>query len=74
MTPYQGHRSWNAWNVSLYINNEEPLYRRALALKILRHDASGSGYAVLACQIERTPDGGQYNRLTIYEAIKDIID
>lgn len=27
---YNGHRSWNAWNVSLWIANEEPLYRAAL--------------------------------------------
>lgn len=27
---YQGFPSWNAWNVSLYIHNEEPLYRAAV--------------------------------------------
>mgnify|MGYP001593541406 FL=1 len=29
MAAYQGHRSWNAWNVALWIANEEPLYRAA---------------------------------------------
>lgn len=24
---YQGHKNYNAWNVSLYLFNEEPLYR-----------------------------------------------
>ena len=32
MAKYQGHRSWNAWNVSLWINNDEGLYRAAVAL------------------------------------------
>lgn len=30
MKEYQGHRSWNAWNVSLWICNDEPLYRFAM--------------------------------------------
>lgn len=29
---YNGHRSWNAWNVSLWINNTEPQYRLAQEL------------------------------------------
>jgi len=30
MNEYSGHRSWNAWNVSLWIGNDEGLYRFAL--------------------------------------------
>jgi len=74
MTPYQGHRSWNAWNVSLYINNEEPLYRRALELARKHGVAKAANLMAKELKGQRTPDGGQYNRLTIYEAIKDIID
>jgi len=30
MSKYQGHRSWNAWNVALWIGNDEGLYHLAL--------------------------------------------
>ena len=30
MAAYQGHRSWNAWNVSHWIGNDEPLYKAAV--------------------------------------------
>ena len=29
MPKYNGHKNWNHWNVSLWINNDEPLYRFA---------------------------------------------
>jgi hypothetical protein len=32
MAQYDGHRSWNAWNVSLYINREGHYWLRALEL------------------------------------------
>ena len=27
---YQGHKNWNHWNVSLWINNDEALYNMAV--------------------------------------------
>lgn len=27
MAEYQGWKNWQTWNVALYLNNEEPLYR-----------------------------------------------
>lgn len=27
--PYNGHKNWNHWNVSLWINNDESIYRMA---------------------------------------------
>lgn len=74
MARHQGHRSWNAWNVSLWINNDESLYRRAREL-VRRH-----GYAIGAKRLLQelegttTPDGGVYNLTCIREAIRGIVD
>ena len=72
MTRYQGHRSWNAWNVALYINNEEPLYRRALELARKHGEAKAAIQLARELQGERTPDGAVYNLTCIREAIRDI--
>jgi len=73
MASYQGHRSWNAWNISLWINNDEPLYRWALdlvqehgrrkAARIMTRDLEGT----------TTPDGGKYNFTCIFEALEGYI-
>jgi hypothetical protein len=31
MPEYNGHKNWNHWNVSLWLFNEEPLYRAVCA-------------------------------------------
>jgi hypothetical protein len=74
--PYNGHKSWNYWNVSLWINNTEGLYR--MARKIME-DCKGKGGSLAAAGIladmlpEKTPDGARYTKAAIREAIKDIL-
>ena len=71
---YNGHRSWNSWNISLWLNNEESSYRYAVYL-VKQHGRSkaarimASGY-----DGQRTPDGAKYNRTCIYEALEGIND
>lgn len=69
--PTYGHRSWNAWNVSLWISGDEGMYRHARELK-QKHGAKRAA-RMLTNQLEgqRTPDGGRYNFTCIYEAIKE---
>jgi hypothetical protein len=65
MARFNGHRSWNAWNVSLWINNDESLYRRALELARRHGVAKGARIFARELEGERTPDGGRYNPTTV---------
>lgn len=72
MAEYQGHRSWNAWNVALYIANDEATYR--IAIDCLKQARSLDHAVNLFCRVnpclgDRTPDGAIYNRLSIKEAL-----
>ena len=74
MTKYNGHRSWNAWNVSLWINNDESLYTHARDMA-KRHGIGvaasrpGATAKPLGCVRAISPAGitGVYN--PVYEKI-----
>jgi hypothetical protein len=70
--PYNGHRSWNAWNVSLWLNNDEGLYG-LMQDAIKRHKPKARAARHLTRELEgrRTPDGGRYNFTTILAAMAD---
>lgn len=73
MATYNGHRSWNAWNVSLWINNDESLYRMAFDLA-QRHGIDGAA-RILTRELkgQTTPDGGKYNFTTIRAAMRGMV-
>jgi hypothetical protein len=83
--PYNGHESWNAWNVALWIGNDEGLYRCAL-YAIRRPWGDGSGRRVSAnlatlrflrdtgLQDQRTPDGARYSFHSVKLAIAGLMD
>lgn len=66
--PYNGHHCWNCWNVSLWILNDEGLYRAALECKRRPRKNGKPVTAALAALRwiesvmpgERTPDGARY--------------
>lgn len=70
MAQYNGHRSWNAWNVSLWVNNDEGLYKEARSLK-QKYGTRGAARILLRTLPERTPDGGRYNMTCLVEALSD---
>lgn len=73
MTKYQGHRSWNAWNVSLWINNDEGLYREVYRLAQKYGIERGARFMAANLADERTPDGACYNPTCIREAMRGIL-
>ncbi len=67
MAEYQGHRSKAAWNVALWIGNDEPLYRTAIEYK--RKFGGAAARKLLAILPERTPDGYRYTLTSVREAL-----
>jgi len=70
METYNGHRSYNAWNVSLWINNDENLYNYSLDL--IKQYGINLAVKKFLQKFDKTPDGAKYNRLSVLEAFKDL--
>tara|TARA_R100001082_G_scaffold106794_1_gene80000 strand:+ start:1546 stop:1782 length:237 start_codon:yes stop_codon:yes gene_type:complete len=70
MKEYNGHRSWNAWNVALWLSNDYDVCKQIencvqtvglkKAINIYKRAYRGL----------KTPDGADYNRLSIKLAIE----
>lgn len=73
MAKFNGYTSWNAWNVSLWINNDETLYR--VAYDTVKTYGYNRGLRILVEMLEgdKTPDGAVFNRTGIKQAIQDIL-
>lgn len=71
--PHNGHRSWNAWNVSLWLNNDEALYNQVLCLAKGYGVQRGAIFMARRLEGERTPDGARYNLTCIREAMRGIL-
>jgi hypothetical protein len=71
MKSYNGHRSWNAWNVSLWLNgNEETYYLWNWMPQKLTLE--GAVEVLRMTLPKKTPDGADYNRLSIKLAIQEL--
>lgn len=68
---YNGHKNWSHWNVSLWISNEESVYRRAIELK-RKHGALRAAKLLLAELPSKTPDGASFSITNLYAAIDDL--
>ena len=73
--PYNGHKNWTHWNVSLWINNDEGLYLHARELirgdKLPRKTAAKRMLENLHDMgVTHTPDGARYSAVSIYNAME----
>ena len=74
MSKYNGHKNWNHWNVSLWINNDEGLYSIAKncvrCYPKAREAAARHMLARLADEgLTHTPDGAPYSISSIRAAM-----
>ena len=69
MAQYNGHRSWNAWNVSLWLNNDERYYNLMLDCIKETKNRRKAAQKMLSYLPARTPDGAKYNVTCIMEAM-----
>jgi len=74
MKEYNGHRSWNAWNVALWLENDESLYRFAMDCLNKRSISSATRRFMVPMGGERTPDGAIYNYLSVRLALEGLAD
>lgn len=76
MTEHQGRRSWNAWNVSLYIANEEDLYRAGVEAcqrsKTWRGAVHRFRLNTGLSSADKTADGALYNDLSVKLALQGL--
>ena len=76
MAKYQGHKNWNHWNVSLWVNNDEGLYIMAVELcnKYNRDEAAKKMLSELnEMGIYKTDDGAPFSVSSIRAAMVGII-
>lgn len=72
MAKYNGHKNWNHWNVSLWINNDEGLYNEAR--RYCRHRSRTEAAALMLAFLRetgalKTPDGAPYSLSSVRAAM-----
>lgn len=76
MSKYQGHKNWNHWNVSLWINNDEGLYNMARDYVRYSKNRTVAAHLMLddlvAWGKPSTPDGAPYSVSAIRAAMVDM--
>ena len=74
MAKHQGHKNWNHWNVSLWLYNDEGLYR-LMKDAVAHTDSLDEAAEVLLDSLPRkTPDGAPYSFSSVRAALVGVND
>lgn len=71
---FNGHKNWNYWNVSLWINNDEDLYIYALALVDDYGVDDATAIFTHAFRGAATPDGAMFSKGAVRAALESLIN
>ena len=73
---FNGHKNWNHWNVSLWINNDQGLYDMARRAVRQARDKRKAAEMLLEelefLGVTHTPDGAPYSVTTIRAAMVEM--
>ena len=71
MATYNGHKNWNYWNVSLWINNDERLYWLARDCVNQTDNKDNAARCFLRhVGANKTPDGAPYSISSVRAAMR----
>ncbi len=66
---FNGHKNYNHWNVSLWINNDESLYQLALESIKSTNTRDKAVERMLRLLGTHTPDGARYSKSSVRAAM-----
>jgi hypothetical protein len=74
MKTYNGYRSWNAWNVALWVHDDLDTHELAtLCRRRYKRVSAAAGMMLRALGPKaRTPDGASYNKMNITIALNEL--
>lgn len=69
MAKYNGHKNWNHWNVSLWINNDAGLYNLAQDCIAYTDTKEAAARLLMSRLSDKTPDGAPYSKSAVRAAL-----
>ena len=72
MPTYNGHRTWNHWNVALWLSNDEGLCLTARTALRRHRSARAAAVALLDELPSHTPDGARYTVTSLTAALRGL--
>lgn len=69
MAGHNGHKNYNSWNVSLWLNNDESAYRLMLDCIKRTGNRKAAAERMINFLPEKTPDGVPYSLTSIIHAM-----